>query len=163
MTEPNAPITIAMRIPGTWSHPQELIDRLPEGCRLTEESLVLADGTEVGFGAMGADDQFAHIFRSSCRQPPTDEELATVDDYAVNVMLSGPGGSMHAALAMMQAAAAVVKAGGAGVFIDNCAMAHGGGLWLEMADDGGSDALSYAFVAIIGNPTDVWTMGMHVL
>jgi hypothetical protein len=64
---------------------------------------------------------------------------------------------------MMQAAAAVVKAGGAGVFIDNCALAHGGALWLEMAEDGGPDALSFAYVAIIGNPADVWTMGMHAL
>ena len=29
MTEPAAPITIALRIPGKWSHPRELIERLP--------------------------------------------------------------------------------------------------------------------------------------
>ena len=123
----------------------------------------MPDATRVEFGAMAADDQFAEIFRSSCRSPATDDELATVDGYTVNVLLSGPGGSMQAARTMMQAAAAVVRAGGAGVFIDNSALAHGGQNWLEMTEDGGPDAVSFAFVAIVRGQTDVWTMGMHVL
>jgi hypothetical protein len=64
---------------------------------------------------------------------------------------------------MMQAAAALVRAGGAGVFIDNSALAHGGGQWLAMTEDGGPDALSFAFVAIIRGKTEVWTAGLHVL
>src|SRR5205823_4139292 len=163
MIEPAAPVTISLRIPGQWSHPRELVERIPAGHRLTPDTLFLPDGTEIEFGAAPADDQFARIFRSSCRQPPTDAELATVDGYRVNAFLSGPGGSMAAARTMMQAAAAIVRAGGAGVFIDNCVLAHGGQQWLEMTDDGGPDALSFAFVGIIGSPTEVRTMGMHVL
>jgi hypothetical protein len=163
MNEPAAPVTIALRIPGQWSHPRELIQRLPAGCRVTAEALILPDSTQVEFGAMAADDQFAQIFRSSCRQPALADELATVDGYTVNVVLSGPGGSMQAARTMMQAGAAVVRAGGAGVFIDNSALAHGGRQWLEMTDDGGPDALSFAFVAIISGRAEVWTVGMHVL
>lgn len=163
MNEPADPVTIALRIPGKWSHPKELIERLPAGCRLTGEALILPDATQVDFGAMAADDQFAQIFRSSCRQPATDEELATVDGYTVNVFLSGAGGSLQAARTMMQAAAVMVRAGGAGVFIDNSTLAHGGEHWLEMAENGGPDALSFAFVAIVRGQVDVYTMGMHVL
>jgi hypothetical protein len=163
MKPPANSVTVALRIPGTWSHPKELIERLPDGCGLTPDSLELPDGTQVGFGALPADDQFAQIFRSSCRKPATEEELATVDGYTVNVCLSGPGGSLETTRAMMRAAAAVVRAGGAGVFIDNSALAHGGQDWLEMTEDGGPDALSFAFVGIIGGKADVWTMGMHVL
>ncbi len=163
MNEPAAPIRIDLRIPGTWSHPQELIQRLPTDCRLTPEALTLPDGTQVEFGAMAADDQFAQIFRSSCRQPAEAEELRTVDGYTVNVLLSGPGGSLPAARAMMRAGAAVVRAGGAGVFIDNSGLAHGGRHWLELTEDGDPDALSFAFVAIVRGQADVWTMGMHVL
>jgi hypothetical protein len=125
--------------------------------------LILPHGTQVEFGAVAADHQFAQIFRSSCREPAADDELATVDGYTVNVFLSGPGGSMEAARTMMQAGAAVVRAGGAGVFIDNSALAHGGRNWIEMTEDGGPDALSFAFVAIVRGQADVWTMGMHVL
>src|SRR5438132_6853630 len=126
MNEPAGGITIALRIPGQWSHPGELIRRLPAGCRLTGEALILPDATQVEFGAMAADDQFAQIFRSSCRQPALEGELATVDGYTVNVFLSGPGGSPQAARTMLQAGAAVVRAGGAGVVIDNSPLAHCG-------------------------------------
>lgn len=163
MNDPPISVIVDMRIPGLWSHPRELLDRLPAGCRLTPETLRLSDGTEFEFGAVPADDQFARIFRTSCRRPPTDEELDTVDHYKVNVLLSGKGGSLDAARKIMQAAAAIIEAGGAGVFIDNCALAHGGQDWLEMAEDGGPDALSFAFVSIIRGDADVWTMGMHVL
>jgi hypothetical protein len=163
MKVPADSITVALRIPGQWAHPKELLERLPADCRLTGDALILPDGTEIGFGAMQADDQFPQIFRSSCRQPPTDDERAAVDGYTVNVLLSGPGGSTEAARAMMQAGAALVRAGGAGVFIDNSGLAHGGQQWLEMTDDGGPDALSFAFVALIASQADVWTVGMHVL
>jgi hypothetical protein len=163
MNEQTAAVEICLRIPGTWDSPRELFERLPSDCRFTPESLVLPDGQEVEFGAMDADDQFAGIFRTSCRQPATDDELAAVDEYKVNVLLSGPGGSMEDARTMMQAGAAIVRAGGAGVFIDNSAMAHGGQAWLEMTEDGGPDALSFAFAAIIQGKTEVRTMGMHVL
>lgn len=163
MNEPADPITIALRIPGQWAHPKELFERLPADCRLTADALILPDGTEVGFGAMDADDQFAAIFRSSCREAPTAEERVAVDAYAVNILLSGPGGSLAAARTMMRAGAAIVRAGGAGVFIDNSTVAHGGQNWLKMTDDAGPDALTFAFVAIVGGTTDVWTMGMHVL
>lgn len=162
MSDPMA-VEVALRIPGRWAHPGELVERLPEDCRLTPEGLVLADGARVELGAAAADGQFPGIFRSSCRQAPTDDELETVTNYTVNVFLTGPGGSLDAARTMMQAAAALIKAGGAGVFIDNSTVAHGGSAWLEMTDDCGPDALSFAFVAIIRGKTEVWTMGMHVL
>jgi hypothetical protein len=163
MNEPVAQVTVDLRIPGQWSGPRELIERLPAGCRFTPETLVLPDKTQIEFGAVPADEQFAGIFRSSCRKPPTADELATVDNYTVNVLLSGPGGSPEAARKLMQAGAAIVRAGGAGVFIDNCGLAHGGQNWLEMAEDGGPDALSFAFVSIVRGDEEVWTMGMHVL
>src|SRR6516162_2137255 len=93
MIDPAPEITIALRIPGQWGHPKELIERLPAGCRLTGETLVLPDKTQVDFGAAPADNQFAKIFRSSLRQEATPEELRTVDGYKVNVFLSGAGGS----------------------------------------------------------------------
>jgi hypothetical protein len=159
----NEPVTITLRIPAKWAHPRELIERLPDGCRLTPESLILPDKTQIAFDPMPPDNQFAEIFRSSCRKPATADELATVAGYTVNVGLRGPGGSMEAARTMMRAGAAIVRAGGAGVFIDNSTVAHGGQHWLDLTDDGGPDALTFAFVAIVRGKSEVWTMGMHVL
>ena len=159
----NPSIEIVLRIPGDWSDPGELFERLPEEYRFRENSLLMPDGTSVEFNLIPPDEQFAEIFKSSCRQPATADELAIVDNYTVNFVLTRQGGSMIAARAMMQAGAAVVRAGGGGVFIDKSALSHGGSQWLAMTEDGGADALSFAFVGIISSQTDVWTMGMHVL
>src|SRR5438105_1623544 len=139
MSEPAAPVTIALRIPGAWGHPRELVQAMPAGYRLTGEAMILPDGSSVDFGTAKPDTQFARIFRDACRTEPTAKELATVNNYQVNIFLSGPGGSLEAAHRMMQAASALVQAGGAGVFIDNSAMAHGGEQWLKMTKDGGPD------------------------
>jgi hypothetical protein len=89
--------------------------------------------------------------------------MTVLKNYQVNIGLTGPGGSMESALKVMQAAAAILQAGGAGVFIDNSALAHGGSDWLAMTADGGPEAISFAFVSIIRGPDEVFTMGMQIL
>lgn len=163
MSETNISPTIILRIPGTWAHPGELVSRLPAGYRLTPEALFLPDGTQLDFMPMPPDGEFPKIFRSSCRRPPEADELAAVDRYSVNVGLSGPGGSFESALKMMQAGAAVVRAGGAGVFIDNSALAHGGADWVAMTEDGSADAISFAFASIVRGRQGTYTMGMHAM
>ena len=163
MNQEDPLVRTTLRIPGNWSHPGELVERLPAGFRLTPEALLLPDHTKIKFTPMPPDDQFADIFRSSCRQPAADDELEIVDSYTVNVVLTGPGGSLTAALTTLRAGAAIVRAGGAGVFIDNSGVAHGGRKWIEMAEDGGPDAVSFAFVGIVRGRQEVWTVGMHVM
>ena len=163
MNPPPAAIEIAFRIPGTWAHPGELVERMPAGYQLSPDGLILPDGQRVEIAPMQPDKQFAQIFASSCRRPATDEEQERVNRYTVNMGLMGPGGSIDAARTMMEAAAAIVQAGGAGVFIDNSALAHGGEMWLDFADDGSPDALSFAFVSVVRGKAEAYTMGMHVL
>jgi hypothetical protein len=163
MTDSRALVEVTLRVPGRWSNPGELIEKLPAGYRLTPDALIMPDGTKVEFNPMPPDDQFAQIFRSSCRRPPTEEELGQIDGYTVNVGLSGPGGSLQAALRMMEAGAAIVKAGGLGVFNDNSGLAHGGQNWLYMTEEGSPDAVSFAFVSIVRGKSEMYTTGMHVL
>ena len=163
MNEPAPPVEVTLRIPGPWSHPREMLERMPAGYRLTEEALILPSGAKVELNFAQPDEQFPEIFRTSLRRPATTEELAIADHYEVNVLLTGPGGSLTAAQTMLDAGAAFVQAGAAGVFIDNCGLSFGGELWLQMAEDGSSDAVSFAFVNIIRGETEVWTMGFHVL
>ncbi len=163
MDHPTQSSLITLRIPEDWSHPGELVERLPAGFHLTIGSLTLPNGAKIDVVPLPPDDQFASIFQSSCRCPPTEEELAIVARYTVNIGLTGPGGSLESALTMMQAGAAIVRAGGAGVFIDNSALAHGGNGWLELTDDGGPDAISFAFASVVRGRDEVYTMGMHVM
>ena len=125
--------------------------------------MILPDGVEIEYSPMPPDDQFAKVFQSACRHPAAAEEMRRVNRYTVNIGLSGPGGSMAAALTMMQAGGAIVRAGGAGVFIDNSALAHGGGDWLQMTEDGRWDAVSFAFVNVVRAKREMRTVGMHVM
>lgn len=163
MSDTISPTRVTLRIPGAWAHPGELVERMPDGFRLGPESLRMPDGTEIELNPRPADKQFSGIFQSACRKPPTSDELAILRRYTVNICLSGPGGSLEAALTMMRAAASIVRAGAAGVFIDNSAQACGGRDWLMMTDDGGPEAISFAFVSIIRSHRDLTTMGMQVM
>ena len=161
--QPQPAVETVLRIPGKWSGPEELFSRLPDDVRIEGRNLVLPDGVEIECSPMPRDDQFAEVFRGSCRSPASPHELAIVDEYSVNVCLSGPGGSLDAARTIMQAGAAILQAGAGGVFIDNSGLSHGASAWLEMTEASDADALSYAFVGIICGRTEVWTMGMHIL
>ena len=76
------------------------------------------------FGSAGRHEDRVHPHaagRSVCRDfqvvvPPasTRDEQAVLARYTVNIGLTGPGGSLESALAMMQAGAAIVRAGGCG-------------------------------------------------
>lgn len=162
-TNPAAPTTI--RLPGVWTNPRELTSRLSDEFRhLDDKNLFLPDGAEISAKPVPADELFKTLFTSSCqRRPPTEEELAMVRDQTMNVVLTGPGGSLDAARTMLQVGAAIVRAGGAGVFILNSMLAHGGGAWLKLADDASTNALCLAFVSSFSGPREIWTLGMRVL
>jgi len=154
---------ITLRIPGDWEHPGELLERLPSGYRMTPAELVLPDGTQIAFSPLYPDEQFPKIFASSCRRPLPDITQQRLNRYTVNVGLVGPGGSMEAVQRMMRAASVIVEAGGLGVFIDNCALAHTGEDWIRMTEDGGPEAVSYAFTSIVHGDGKLYTVGMQVM
>ena len=98
-----------------------------------------ADGDAVEVIPLPPDDEFPQVFAGACRRQLTRRDRETVERYGVNVCLAGPGGSLRAAIRMLRAGAAVVRAGGAGVFVDNSGRAHPSRDWLEFAevsDDG---------------------------
>lgn len=128
---------ITQRIMGDWEQPGEMMERLPEGFKLTPEALILPGGESLEFVPKRSEEEFAQIFRSSCRGPLSPQKEAWLSRSRVNLGLNGRGGSFPAALKLMRAGAAIVQAGGAGVFIDNSLLAHGGTHWRQMAADGG--------------------------
>jgi len=156
-------VEVTLRIPGTWRHPSELVERMPEGCRLTPEELVLPSGARFEFNALDADEEFPAVFASSCPKLPTEEEREQIENYTVNVCLTGPGGSLPAAGNLMEAAAALIEAGAAGVFVDNSGIAHGATDWLTLAGDQAAGGVYWAFVSTVRTDDELYSVGMHVL
>ena len=156
-------IEVTLRIPGTWEHPRELVERLPAGCRLEPEELILPNGARFEFRPLPADEQFPGIFASSCPKLPTETEREQIDSYTVNVCLTGPGGSLDAARELMVAAAALIEAGAAGVFVDNSGIAHGATDWLTLTDDRDGSGVYWAFVTTCRSEDKLYSIGMQIL
>jgi hypothetical protein len=164
-SDPNtaAAIRVTLRIPGDWTGPDDFLKRLPKGCRCDGETLTLADGTQFEFNPLPADEDFPRIFADSCPKTPTDDECRRIENYTTNVCLSGLGGSIASAKQLMAGAAAVIAAGGAGVFIDNSGLAHGATDWRTLfnsADDGG---VYWAFVSTVRDDHEFYSVGMQIL
>jgi len=154
---------IAVRIPGTWSCPASLEKSLPAGYRLTPGWLHLPDGDRLQVFPHAPDDEFAGIFATACRGVLPASERRKIKRYGINVCIAGRGGSVEAAQRMMKAAAALVRAGGLGVFVDNSGTAHVGRDWLDLTGDPDDGATFPAFVASYANRGKLYSVGMHVL
>ncbi len=154
---------IAVRIPGTWSCPASLEKSLPNGFSLSHGALQLPEGNRLQVFVHPPDDDFADIFTMACRGAVPEAEVRRIRRYGLNLCLTGRGGSIEAAQRMMKGAAAVIRAGGMGVFIDNSGAGHLGRDWLDLAGDPDDAATFPAFVASYANGDNIYSVGMHVL
>lgn len=162
--EPEATrVEICLRIPGPWKNPRSLRTRLPPGFEFRSKRLCLPDGSSVELYPRRPDEKFPGVFRSTCRQPPSRKERHGVLKARIILALVGEGGSRESAFRMMVAGAGLILAGGAGVFIDNSGLSHGGQLWLDLSEDGGPDALSFGYVSVVAGRQSARTVGMHTL
>lgn len=154
---------VTLRIPGAWREPREFFEALPRGVRATEQGIALPDGAEFELYPRPADDEFPGIFAGSCPKEPSEDERRRIEEYTVNMCLVGRGGSVAAARQILEAGAAVLAAGGAGVFVDNSGLAHGAGDWLTLRDSADDGGVYWAFVGAVQNNDEVYSIGMHVL
>lgn len=154
---------VTLRIPGCWSGPEEFLKRLPSGCRFSEDRFTLSDGTEFDLTALEADDKFPGVFASSCLKLPTEEERRQIENYRLNLCLTGRCGSIEAARQLMAAGAAILAAGGAGVFVDNSAVAHGATDWLALHDGADNGGVYWAFVGTARSEDKLYSVGMQIL
>ena len=153
-----------VRIPGVWEHVGELRRKLPEGYRLTSRWLDMPDGSRVEYFAKPPDGEFVPTFGRSCRELPTCEERQRIEDYTVNFCLSMPVGNREAAVRLMTAVSAILRAGGAGVFVDNSGVSHGASAWLALSHiENRETGPTRAFTSKVRSKGDIFSVGMHVL
>jgi hypothetical protein len=155
---------MVLRVPGTWNSKDEIIERLPDGCRIDDCLLWLGDGPALELQMLPADRDFPNVFRSACRRALPSAALKELAAYRHHVVILAPGGSIPCAQHLLAAGAALVRAGGIGVFIDSSCLAHAGPDWLDLAEHRcNPQALMYAFVNFIRSTDNVVrSQGMHV-
>lgn len=158
---------IDLRIPGPWDSPGDLadaLDRAGTGYAPTEAGMLVRSESGASFvlSASEPDDDIADVFAGGGRI--TAEEVRAIRSHKVKVHLSTPGGSVEAARAVMEAAAALLGAGGFGVMVDNSGATHAPRDWLDLArdpDDPGG--VYWAYVAATADAEEAYSAGMHCL
>jgi hypothetical protein len=154
---------ITLRIPGPWSTVEDLVEQLPRGWNLKGEWLHPADGPPMSVETMPADGVFPMVFETVLRRPARADELENIRTYRSNAGVTFDGGSLFAAKHLLNATAAIIRAGGWGVFVDNGLISHGGSDWLDLSSACADPmAVFYAYVSYAKLESHIQSHGMHV-
>jgi hypothetical protein len=157
---------IDLRIPGPWTSPRHLVDAIarakvdyePGDGVLTHAKT----GARFALVASEPDDQIADVFAGGGRI--TRREVQVIRSHKVKLHVSTPGGSVDAARAVMNAASALLRAGGHGVMVDNSGATHAPRDWFDLArDPGDPGGLYWAFVVVTADGEEAYSAGMHCL
>ena len=136
-TDATRAVQIELRLPSPWGSSDELADALKKsdvGYRFDDGWLVReSDGWRCAVGGSPHDDEIADIFAYDGRLSKA--EVKALANHLSKVHLSGPGGSVKAARAMVDAATALVKLGAHGVMVDNSAATHSPTDWMSLVSD----------------------------
>ena len=164
MERTELPPAVNLRVPGRWQSLDEFLGQLPPACRWRRPWLHFESLPSVVLDWKPADTEFPQVFEISCRRPPLLDELNCIQRYSHNACIQGEGGSLEAARDLLQASAMLIRAGGAGVFIDNGALSHGAADWLNLEKHCHEPlAMFYAFVNITRCANGYTSYGMHTV
>ncbi len=163
----DAPPQIELRIPGPWGSAEEL-DRALRDANAAyqlggEELAHRTSGHRIGWTVSEHDDEIAEVFAGGGSL--SREEIERVASHRVKVHVYGPGGSPEMARAMLDAATALIAAGGYGVMVDNSGLTHSPQDWLDLAGDPDAGGLYWAYVSATfdGVEAIAFSSGMHCL
>jgi hypothetical protein len=163
----DSPPQIELRIPGPWGSVRELHEALRDA-----DAPYQVDGAElehrvsrhrIGWTVADHDDDIAKVFAGGGSL--SRDEVERVASHRVKIHVYGPGGSPETARAMMEAATALICAGGYGVMVDNSGLTHSPQDWLDLAGDPDNGGLYWAYVAATfsGREGVAFSSGMHCL
>ena len=164
---------IHLRIPGPWRTPEELTEslRLAVGGAWRIENAGELINTKTGqrfrLGHTEHDDDIVKFFEDTGRMSEHDVEKLSTHPVKIHVM--GPGGSVDAACAIMDAAQSLIEAGGYGVFVDNSGIAHPPDDWRKLTESSKNGGVFWAYVATTSGldpgsgEEEMFSTGMHCL
>jgi hypothetical protein len=160
-------VSIELRMPSPWETPDDFAQALNSSnsaYKFHEGWLIhRTSGWRCECLGSAHDDEIAELFEHDGRLGF--RELKEIDAHKTKVHLAGPGGSVETARAMMDAAAAVVRAGAFGVMVDNSGNTHGKKDFLKLAEDREPGGMYWFYVASTGDRAEreLFSTGMHCL
>jgi len=165
-SDQDKPPSIVLGVPGLWKDRTHFLHSVIESSDFLFAGNVLFHpptkrGLVVDMYEHDPRLQEAFAIAGGGRIPPAD--LEAIGRHTMTPYLIGPGGSLENAKFMVQAAAAILKAGGIAVKIESTGVAHPRDRWLKLVDQElvvhGIDS----FVVFLDGKGDFYSCGMHNL
>jgi hypothetical protein len=160
--------SISLTIPGPWQTPERFCEAIAGKGRYILQGNTLTHMVtrrSIPFGVQLHDDRLAGEFERCGQGRIPRKNLTELERHVCVLTLLVQGGSVESAREMMQAATAVLQAGGMAVKVDSAGIAHGHADWLKLAADKQPGGLYWAFVATDHDDASgqTYTCGMHHL
>ncbi|GAB3254919.1 hypothetical protein [Chitinimonas naiadis] len=153
-------------IPGPWQDRNTLITSLVEHSEgYLFVGMLLMNTADKSFFELEVhepDPRMARAFAAAGPHWANTDDMARIADHRMVLYLVGEGGSREAADSIMNAASALIKAGGYGVKVESSGIAHSPSAWLTMSEQ---QYLFSAYRAYVLNVVSdaVYSCGMHNL
>ncbi len=159
-------IEIVLGIPGLWVERTEIISAIVQQTDglVFVGKLLFDRRTNKGFvvDVYEHDPILQKAFAIAGRGSITEQELEAVGRHTYTLYVKGPGGTINAALGMMEVGVQLLKAGGIAVKVETAGLAHSAWNWQRFAAHG-LDFLCEAYAAMIQEQDTYYSSGMHNL
>ncbi len=162
-------VEIVLAVPGNWLNRTGIVTAIAQkgrGYRLTGDMLTNpASGESFDLEIANHNPDLIETFIPAGRGQLSLKDFAALDHHTFTLYLSGPGGSLETARQIMQAAAALLWAGGIALRVESSGTVHSAGRWLNCVRYQDSDltAIFEAFVMLNRQGELVFSCGMHNL
>lgn len=158
---------IVLAIPGFWTDRSDLVQRIAlesEGY-LFAGVILLNSNTHDHWelNVLEADQKIMRTLSLTGQGSITSVQFNAITEHTMVCELSGEAGSLVSATQIANAGAALIRAGGAAVYVESAGKSHSDIDWLRLCDSKKPSAMYEAFVIVINDDASLYSCGMHNL
>jgi len=159
-------IEIVLGIPGLWSERTEILNAIvqqTDGLMFVGK-LLFDKRTNKSFvvDVYEHDPALRKAFAVTGRGLIAEQELENIARQTYTLYVKGPGGTINAALGMMELGVQLLKAGGLAVKVETAGLSHSAQNWQRFAANG-LDFLCEAYAVVVQEQDTYYSSGMHNL
>lgn len=162
-----APVQIILGIPGVWRTRSDTVQAIAaEAAPYIFVGITLMNTDTKHMCEMEIyehDPSLRGAFAAAGKHSLTEDDLDAIAAHTLTPYLIGTGGSVEAAIAMLDAGYAILRAGGLAVKVETSGIAHSASDWRSFAERDDDVAVFRAFVTFVRNGDDYYSCGMHTL
>lgn len=163
----SAPVQIVLGVPGMWRTRSDIVQAVASRAQpymYAGNMLLNTETKQMCFVEIQEHDPtLRNAFAIAGHRSLTAADLDGIAAHTLTPYLIGDGGSIEAAVAMLDAGCAILRAGGLAVKVESSGIAYSASDWQSLAARHDDAAVFRAFVTFVRSGDDYYSCGMHTL